>query len=165
MQDTLKTKYWKDFRNVDIPMLYSGLYHWQISFSPQHSRTHLTLVFPKVFFCGFPNGSVVKNLPTSAGDTDSIPDRGRSHRPWSTWVPVPRLLRLGSRGRKLQPLRPCAAATEAHAPRALQQEKPRWWGDCARQLENSPCWLQLEKSLHSNKDEAQPKTEQIELFF
>ena len=28
---------------------------------------------------GFPGGSVVKNLPASAGDTGSIPDTGRSH--------------------------------------------------------------------------------------
>jgi len=32
---------------------------------------------------GFPGGSVVKNLPASAGDTDSIPDLGRSHMPQS----------------------------------------------------------------------------------
>ena len=30
---------------------------------------------------GFPGGSVVKNLPASAGDTGSIPDPGRSHMP------------------------------------------------------------------------------------
>ena len=29
----------------------------------------------------FPGGSVVRNLPASAGDTGSIPDQGRSHRP------------------------------------------------------------------------------------
>ena len=27
----------------------------------------------------FPGGSVVKNMPASAGDTGSIPDSGRSH--------------------------------------------------------------------------------------
>ena len=32
---------------------------------------------------GFPGGSVVKNLPASAGDTGSIPNPGRSHMPWS----------------------------------------------------------------------------------
>ena len=30
---------------------------------------------------GFPGGSVVKNLPASAGDTGSIPYPGRSHMP------------------------------------------------------------------------------------
>ena len=30
-------------------------------------------------FGGFLDGLVVKNLPASAGDTDSIPDPGRSH--------------------------------------------------------------------------------------
>ena len=33
---------------------------------------------------GFPDGSVVKNLPAkSAGDTGSISGPGRSHMPWS----------------------------------------------------------------------------------
>ena len=30
---------------------------------------------------GFPGGSVVKNLATTAGDMGSIPDLGRSHMP------------------------------------------------------------------------------------
>ena len=32
---------------------------------------------------GFAAGSVVKNPPASAGDTDLIPDLGRSHMLWS----------------------------------------------------------------------------------
>ena len=36
---------------------------------------------------GFPGGSVVKNLPASAGDTGSFPDPGRSHMPQSNYVP------------------------------------------------------------------------------
>ena len=32
---------------------------------------------------GFPDSSVVKNLPANAGDTGSIPDPGRSHMPWN----------------------------------------------------------------------------------
>ena len=31
---------------------------------------------------GFPDGSVVKNLPASAGDTGSIPGQEGSHMPW-----------------------------------------------------------------------------------
>ena len=31
---------------------------------------------------GFPGGSEVKNLPAHTGNTDSIPDPGRSHMPW-----------------------------------------------------------------------------------
>ena len=30
---------------------------------------------------GFPGGSVVRNPPANAGDTDSIPGPGRSHMP------------------------------------------------------------------------------------
>ena len=41
--------------------------------------------------------------------------------------------------------------------RALQQKKLPQWEACALQLERSPHFLQLEKSLHSNKDPAQPK--------
>ena len=33
---------------------------------------------------GFPCGSVVKSLPASAGDMDTIPDPGRSHMPRAT---------------------------------------------------------------------------------
>ena len=38
----------------------------------------------EIFFCkevtqGFPDGSVVKSLPTSVGDMGSMPDMGRSH--------------------------------------------------------------------------------------
>ncbi|XP_043770314.1 group 10 secretory phospholipase A2-like isoform X2 [Cervus elaphus] len=32
----------------------------------------------------FPGVPVVKNLPANAGDASSIPDPGRSHRPWSS---------------------------------------------------------------------------------
>ena len=31
----------------------------------------------------FPGGTVDKNLPVNVGDTGSIPDPGRSHKPWS----------------------------------------------------------------------------------
>ena len=31
----------------------------------------------------FPGGSVVKNLPASTRDPNSVPDLGRSHTPWS----------------------------------------------------------------------------------
>ena len=33
---------------------------------------------------GCPGGSVAKNPPTKAGDTDSIPGLGGSHMPWSS---------------------------------------------------------------------------------
>ena len=33
----------------------------------------------KIQFSGFPGGSVVKNLPDNAEDTDLIPDPGRSY--------------------------------------------------------------------------------------
>ena len=32
---------------------------------------------------GFPDGSVLKNLPAKKGDTGSVPDLGRPHMPWS----------------------------------------------------------------------------------
>ena len=36
-----------------------------------------------VYDKGFPGGSVVKNLPATAGDMGSIPDAGISHMPHS----------------------------------------------------------------------------------
>ena len=57
---------------------------------------------------------MVKNLPAYVGDTDSIPDQGRSCMLWSNKAPGPKLL--------------CshAAIAKAHEPRtcALWQEKP-----------------------------------------
>ena len=40
-------------------------------------------LFQKFCYQGSPGGSVVKNLPTSAEDTGSIHDLGRSHMLWS----------------------------------------------------------------------------------
>ena len=40
-------------------------------------------------------------------------------------------------------------------PRACAPEKPPWWEACTLQLENSPCLLQLEKSLCGSKDPGQ----------
>ena len=49
---------------------------------------------------------------------------------------------------------------------AAQQEMPLQWEAHVLQLESSPWLPQLEKSLHSNKDPAQPKVnKQIKLFF
>ena len=95
---------------------------------------------------GFPSGSVVKNLLANAGDMDSLPGPGRSHVPRGKWAPDPQLLHLSSKPRLLSPR---AATTEGRAP----------------QQENSPCWLQLEKSLLSNKDTAQPKINKKKNFF
>ena len=81
----------------------------------------------KVFkFWDFPVGAVVKNPPANAGDTGSSPGPGRSHMPQSKYAHAPQLLSLRSRACEPQLLSPCAATTEARAPRAraLQQEKP-----------------------------------------
>ena len=46
-----------------------------------------------------------------------------------------------------------------------KQEKPPKWELHTLQLESSPHVLQVEKSLHSNEDPAQPKiNKQIKLF-
>ena len=74
----------------------------------------------------FSGGTVVESPPASAGDTGSIPGRGRSHMPLSNEARAPQLLSLRSRARAPQLLSPHATTTEAHVPRAraLQQEKP-----------------------------------------
>ena len=74
----------------------------------------------------FPGGAMVKNLPTSAGDTGSVPCPGRSHMSRSNLARVPQLLSLCSGACKPQLLSPHATITEAHVPRgrAPQQQKP-----------------------------------------
>ena len=65
---------------------------------------------------GFPSDPVVKNPPANAGDTNSIPDPGRSHRFQSNQA---QLLSLCSRAWAPQQLKfMCPGAC------TLQQEKP-----------------------------------------
>ena len=75
---------------------------------------------------GLPGGSTVKNSPTNAGDSSSIPDPGRSLMPGSKLTRWPQLLSLWSRARELQLLSPYATATEVQCPGACapQQKKP-----------------------------------------
>ena len=65
-----------------------------------------------VYDKGFLGGSVVKNLPATAGDTDLIPDPGKSYMPRSSEACAPQLLSLCSRVRELQLRSPYAATTE-----------------------------------------------------
>ena len=55
---------------------------------------------------GFPGGSVVKNPPTSVGDTGSIPGPGRFHMLQSNWTHASPLLSLCSGAREPQLLKP-----------------------------------------------------------
>jgi len=50
-------------------------------------------------FEGFSSGSVIKNLPASAGDSGLIPDPGESHMPQSNYAHAPQLLGLCCRAR------------------------------------------------------------------
>ena len=54
-------------------------------------------------FCG---GSVVENPPDNMGDTGSVPDPERPHKPQSCSGPVPQLLSLCCRAWKLQHEKP-----------------------------------------------------------
>ena len=101
---------------------------------------------------GFPDGSVVKNLPANAGDMDSIPGLGQSHMPQAQLSPFattiePVLESLGT------------STTEPTDPRACvpQNERSQQWEAHTLQLESSSHSLQLEKSPHSNENPAQPK--------
>ena len=107
---------------------------------------------------GFPGGSVVKNPPSSAGDMASIPGLGRStcHRATkpvaTTTEPV-----LQSPGTTTT--KPHSATTEAHmsqSPCSATGEATAMRSPCTV-TDSSPHSLQLEKSLTSNKDPAQPK--------
>ena len=99
---------------------------------------------------------MVKNPPANAGDTSSIPDLGRSHIPWSKWAFLPQLLGLCSRPLEPQLLKP--APTKACV---LKQEKTLQWEVCKSQPESSPHSPQLQKSLCSSDDLAQPKLNKI----
>ena len=89
---------------------------------------------------GFPGGTVVKNLPASAGNMGSSPGLGRSHMPWSNYACAPQLLSLNSRAREPQLPSPRATTTETCAPRARapQQEKPPPWEACTLQRRVAP---------------------------
>ena len=43
--------------------------------------TYLIVIILRDIFSGFPGGTVVKNPPANAGDTDSSPGPVRSHMP------------------------------------------------------------------------------------
>lgn len=65
---------------------------------------------------GFPSGSMVKNLPASAGDGALIPDAEDSTCHGATKPVVPQLSSLCSRAQQWQLLSPRALSTEAHVP-------------------------------------------------
>ena len=95
----------------------------------------------------FPGGSVVKNPPANAGDTDSIPDPGRYPHASEQLSHMPPLLGLCSR----------MAATEAQAPKSpCSATRGAMQYEACTQLESSLHSLRLEKNLHSNEDTSQP---------
>ena len=53
-----------------------------------------------MYFEAFPGGSVVKNLPVSAGDTGSIPGLGRSPGEGNAWQPTSVFLLGKSHGQR-----------------------------------------------------------------
>ena len=84
------------------------LYHNTQNSTPFGSQSFICLAPSQVLheisivFMGFPDAPVVKNPPANAGDTDSIPDLGRSHMP----VRHNYLLSLYSRAHKSKLLKP-----------------------------------------------------------
>ena len=124
--------------NLQIQFKTTALYFLGLK---KHTYMHVIL---KNLILGFPGGSVVKNSPANAGDLGSIPYRGRSHKLQNIKAPVLQLLSLCSRA--------CS----------LQQEKPLQWEACAPQLENSPCFLQLEKAcMQKRRSRAAIRSDQI----
>ena len=68
-----------------------------------------------------------KNMPANARNKGSIPGQGSCHMLQSSYACLPQILTPEhSRAGKLQLMSPCAATTEAHAPRAcaLHQGRP-----------------------------------------
>ena len=88
---------------------------------------------------GFPSGSVVKNLPDSAGDTGLIPwEDFTCHR---ATKPVSHNYRACALEPGATILSPHAATVKPACSRSLnpQQEKPWPREACAQQLERSTC--------------------------
>ena len=108
---------------------------------------------------GFQNGiselpwwlRVVESLPPNAEDMGSIPDSGRSHAAWSSKAHAPQLLSQHSRAHMLQLLKPVYLE-----PSSTRREATKIRCPCPA-MKSSSRSLQLEKSLLSNEDPAQPK--------
>ena len=94
----------------------------------------------------FPGGTVLKNLPASAGDMGSIPDLGGFHMSQSNETRAPQLLSLRSRTREPQLLRSRATTTEACSPRACAPQREATSMRSPRTAtKSSPHYPQLEK--------------------
>ena len=59
---------------------------------------------------GLPGGPVVKNVPTNAGDTGSIPGLGRFHMPWAAKAVH-------------QLLSPCSTIQKPHGEKPMQDNQ------------------------------------------
>ena len=82
----------------------------------------------------FPGGSVGKNPPANAGDTDSIPGLGRLHMLQGNKAHAPQLLNLCSRAHKPQlpshtpqPLKPARPKPTLRIKRSHSNEKPMYY--------------------------------------
>ena len=106
-------------------------------------------------FEGFPIGSMVKNLPVTAGDMGSIPDLGASHMQLSPYTTTtePVLYSLGATA--TEPTCHNCVHSRSCAP---HQEKPLQWEAHAPSLsESSSHSLQPERGPCSSEDPSQPK--------
>ena len=73
---------------------------------------------------GFPGGSVVKNLPSNAGDASLIRGLGRPHMQQSNKARAPQLMSLRSGARELHLLKPVCAELVLGNQRSHRSEKP-----------------------------------------
>ena len=97
--------------------------------SPQHSSLYRKQIGTggcslKSKQKGFPGGSVVKNLPSSAGDASLIRGLGRSHMQRSDKARAPQLMSLRSRAWEPHPLKPMCAELVLGNQRSHCSEKP-----------------------------------------
>ena len=105
----------------------------------------------KLWVRGFPGGSVVKSLPTNTGEAGSTPDPGRAHVPGGA-KPA---------GRHRWACAPGPGSRSYWSPRALEprlgDKRSTKMSSPSSQLEASRRSPQLEQSLGSSEDAAQPK--------
>ena len=122
------TNRWRDIpcswigriNTVKVTILSKAVYRF-IAIPIKLTMAFFTDLEQKITQLGFPDGTVVENLPANAGDTGSSPCLGRSHMPRSNMCREPQLL-------SLHICSLCSATREAaivRGPRTVMKSGPR----------------------------------------
>ena len=100
---------------------------------------------------GFPGGALVEDPPTNAGDMGSSFGPGRSHMPRSNLMCVPQLLRLRSRAREPQLLKPTCLVLVLCNKKSHRNDKPMHHNEGWPPLDTRESLHAATKAQHSQK--------------